>query len=405
MATMSFEDIARDRDKIIDAFLNECVFAHRNGYELFGNWRDDSKGKDGIEIRLKRKGEKSGQRGAAAHLFFDMPPHGFIWDFHDGGISANWKIAESGLRFTAGDGRAPVVKLTAQQQQERFEARQKEIAARKAAAAEAAETEFQKTRAAALRSYEEDALFIPPYGAIGPGVDYLKSKGVTAAPGVKLSCNKAGIFPPRALVIPFFDVLAGGFVTFQRIIQGAKGYNSGFGERAAAFWIVPSKEEELDAPAAPKGAPLVLLCEGYATGATCAALFGLPVGITGDVGKLVHVAKAILSAPAWGQTRILIAADDDHMKTDDFKKAVGLALEGKKNTGKAAAIECFNLNRGRVFPVPPPWDWKGRDLEAARHNPQAPRSDWNDFAALYPGEAPAAARAAKAAAVEYFGKQ
>ena len=396
MANMSFEDIARDHERVKDAFLNECVFQHGNGYKIppYANWQPDKKGKDGEEIRLTRWGETAGQKGAAAHIFYDMPPHGFIYDFHDGAIVAEWKISESSLKYMKGDG--ATIQYTPQQMKERDEARAREREAAQAAAAEAAEKKFQADRAAALAAYE-GALFIAPHGASGPGIEYLKQKGVEAAPGVRVSWNKAGIFPPGALVVPFVDVLSGEFVTLQRIVPGVKGYASGFGGRAAAFWIVPPIEhrwtEETFPPApAPKSAPLVMLCEGYATGATCARLFGLPVGITGDAGKLYNVARAILETPSWKRTRLLIAADDDYLKT----------LEGKKNTGRDAAISCFNLDRARVYPAPPPWDWKGRDMEDARANPKQARSDWNDFAALYPGEAPSAAEAVKAAAVEYF---
>ena len=277
------------------------------------------------------------------------------------------------------------------------------------------EKKFREDRAAALEEYN-GFLEIAPYGSSGPGVEYLKQKGVEAAPGVRLTWKRAGVFPAQSLVVPYYEIFSGELITFQRIIPGAKGYEKGgFGGHAAAFWIVPSAAqgqppETFDAAPAPKSAPLVILCEGYATGATCASLFGLPVGITGDTGKLENVARAILAASSWGRTRLIIAADDDNAKTNEFKQTAGIPIAKKyldnppKNSGKDAALKAFNLDRARVYPAPPPWKWNGNtpEVEAARANPDKPPSDWNDFAAFYPDKAKAAAEESKAAAVRYF---
>ena len=413
MANMRFENISRDRVK--DAFLNECVFAHGNGYELFGHWQPDKKGKNGEEIRLKRQGEKAGQRGAAAHLYFDAPQKGFIYDYHEGAKVAEWSITESPLRFTSSDGSAPAIRLTPQQKKETDEARERKREQEQAEAAARAEEIFQAERAAALAEYD-GMLEIAPHGSSGPGIDYLRGKGVSPSPGTRLTWKREGIFPRGALVVPYYDIFSGELITFQRIMPGGKkGFNSGFGGHAAAFWIgtkSPSCAPFLC------GANVFALCEGYATGATFAALSGLPVGIAGDAGKLYNVTKAILSEMK--NARIIIAADDDFMKTeqffDEFKKSTGRSLtdalkeldpEAKEkkpgpNTGKDKAIAAFNLDRSRVYPAPPPWEWNGRDLEAAIRSPKAARSDWNDFAALYPGEAAAKVKAAIEDAAAYF---
>ena len=399
MPNRAFEDFTESE---ILEFVER--FAAKNGFEradgAAGEWTSNSKG-GGLKCRMKEADDEKTKEGpkhsATAYLHLDAPQNCVIYSHRRGKLT--WRIQDeqkqSPEAFQAGGPSfaGEYHKPTPEEEEQRTRERE----AKRAAEAEAAERRFQEDRAAALRSYEQDANDYAPAWSIGPGVEYLKSKDVTAAPGVRLSWKQAKIFPPGALVVPFFDVLSGDFVTFQRIIPGVKGYASGFGGRAAAFWIIIQGAHEWTgevqfAAAAPKGAPLVILCEGYATGATCAELFGLPVGITGDAGKLVNVARSILSAPAWERTRLIIAADDDYLKT----------LEGKANTGKDAAINIFNLDRARVYPAPPPWDWKGRDMEAARANPARARSDWNDFAAIYPGEAQGAAKAIKAAAVEYF---
>lgn len=387
MPNRPFEDFTESEIiDFVERFAAANQFEHAAGRD--GEWT--SQGPNALTCRMKDAGDKGRESSATAYLHLDAPQNCIIYSHRRGKLT--WRIQDeqrqrpelfkTNVPF-AGDYHKPTP--------EEEEQRAKEREAKRAAEAEAAEREFQANSAAALAAYE-GALLIAPHGASGPGIEYLKSKGVAAAPGVRLTWRKAGIFPPGALVVPFFDVLSGQLVTFQRIIPGAKGYNSGFGGHAAAFWILPGNTDSYEVPSAPGRAPVVLLCEGYATGATCAELFGLPVGITGDAGKLVNVARAILSAPAWKGTRLLIAADDDHLKT----------LEGKANTGKDAAINIFNLDRARVYPAPPPWDWKGRDMDAVKRGDNRARSDWNDFAAIYPDEARDAARAALERAKAYF---
>lgn len=390
MASRPFEDFKED--EIIDLFMAFCA---SHGMEPA---KEERRGNKEISWRMKRPDEdtKKGTSSGYAHLRLDVPQNGTLIDFRNEKIK--WSIVDevkkrpelfrNGASF-AGAHHKPTPEEQAQRDRDR--------AAQRAAAEAEAAREFEKVRLDTLRSYQNESNEIAPYGASGPGIEYLKRKGVPAFPGVKLSWKPWKIFPAGSLVIPFYDVLTDKFITLQRIKPDGKGFASGFGGHAAAFWIVPSAAqgqapEMFDAAPAPKGAPLVILCEGYATGATCAALFGLPVGITGDAGKLYNVARAILAAPSWKGTRLLIAADDDYLKT----------LEGKANTGKDAAINIFNLDRARVYPAPPPWDWRGRDMEAARANPEQARSDWNDFAAFYPDKAKAAAEESKAAAVRYF---
>ena len=411
MPNRPFEDFTESEIiDFVERFAAANQFEHAAGRD--GEW--SSQGPNSLTCRMRDTADKGRESSATVYLHLDAPQNCIIYSHRRGKLT--WRIQDEQRQRPelfktdvpfAGDCHKPTPEEEAQ--------RAKEREAKHAAEAEAAEREFQANSAAALKVYE-DALIITPNAASGPGVEYLKSKGVAAAPGVRLSWNKAGIFPPGALVVPFFDVLSGQLVTFQRIIPGAKGYEKGgFGGHAAAFWIVPGAAqgqppETFDAAPAPKSAPLVILCEGFATGATCARLFGLPVGITGDTGKLENVARAILAAPSWGRTRLIIAADDDNAKTNEFKQTAGIPIAKKyldnppKNSGKDAALKAFNLDRARVYPAPPPWKWNGNtpEVEAARANPDKPPSDWNDFAAFYPDKAKAAAEESKAAAVRYF---
>jgi len=73
---------------------------------------------------------------------------------------------------------------------------------------------------------------------------------------------------------------------------------------------------------------LVLLCEGYATGASLHEATQLPVAVAFDAGNLRHVARALRKANP--RARILICADDD------------FASDGNPGTtaASAAALEC-----------------------------------------------------------------
>lgn len=398
MASRPFEDFKED--EIIDLFMAFCA---SHGMEPA---KEERRGNKEISWRMKRPDEdtKKGTSSGYAHLRLDVPQNGTLIDFRNEKIK--WSIVDevkkrpelfrNGASF-AGAHHKPTPEEQAQRDRER--------AAQRAAAEAEAAREFEKVRLDTLRSYKDESNEIGPYGASGPGVEYLRKKSVPAFPGVKLSWKPWKIFPAGSLVIPFYDVLTDKFITLQRIKPDGKGFASGFGGHAAAFWILPdNKTDQGEAPSAPRRAPVVLLCEGYATGATCAALFGLPVGVTGDRGKMKNAAAAILNAAAWSGVRLLIAGDDDTAKTADFLKAAGKdpSKGNAQNPGKETTIQIFNLNRSRVYPVPAPWDWKGRDLDAVKRGDNRARSDWNDFASIYPDEARDAARAALERAKAYF---
>jgi putative DNA primase/helicase len=57
---------------------------------------------------------------------------------------------------------------------------------------------------------------------------------------------------------------------------------------------------------------VILLCEGFATGASLHEATGLPVAVAFDAGNLLHVAKGL--AAAYKGARILVCADDDWLQ-------------------------------------------------------------------------------------------
>ena len=100
----------------------------------------------------------------------------------------------------------------------------------------------------------------------------------------------------------------------------------------------------------------IVICEGYATGATLYELFGLPVVVAFNAGNLEAVAKTIREK--YPKARIIIAADDD-FKT---KQKRGFN-PGIRDAQKAA--EAVN-----AIVAIPPFD---REQDAQS-------SDWNDLA-------------------------
>jgi len=100
----------------------------------------------------------------------------------------------------------------------------------------------------------------------------------------------------------------------------------------------------------------IIICEGYATGATLYELFGLPVVVAFNAGNLESVAKTIREK--YPKARIIIAADDD-FKTERER---GFNTGIEKGRMAAEAV-------GGVF-APPPFD---REQDAKS-------SDWNDLA-------------------------
>lgn len=84
----------------------------------------------------------------------------------------------------------------------------------------------------------------------------------------------------------------------------------------------------------PANAPALLVCEGYATGATLHEATGRPVAVAFDAGNLVHVAKAIRKAhPA---ALIVLCADNDH-ETE---------VKTGRNPGRDKAQEAARAVRG-----------------------------------------------------------
>jgi putative DNA primase/helicase len=176
---------------------------------------------------------------------------------------------------------------------------------------------------------------------------YLSRKGVLAH-GIRQTGN--------TLLVPAY--LDGELVTVQRIFPcGKKLFEKDAPKRGSYFTI-----DEIGDPAVIDrlGGDFLIICEGYATGATLFEATGIPIVVAFDASNLMPVAEKLLELHP--DTTIIVAADDD-LKT--FK-------ERGFNPGGEAAEKVAEFVGTRE--MAPPFD-RVRDGDEP--------SDWNDYAEIY----------------------
>lgn len=124
---------------------------------------------------------------------------------------------------------------------------------------------------------------------------YLETKGVKA--------HNAVIDKEGALIIPLRNI-EGEIRTFQRILaDGTKGYMKG-GEKSGSYFSFGSPKDKM------------LICEGFATGASIYEATKIPTIAAMDTGNLERVAVDMRNK--YGERmNITIAADNDHMTKDN----------------------------------------------------------------------------------------
>lgn len=173
---------------------------------------------------------------------------------------------------------------------------------------------------AQLRSYAQRAATITweSAGPADPAHAYLRRKGVRPH-GIRMESGDV-------LVVPLMD-LDGTLHTLQRIYEdGTKRFLSG-GAKAGNF--------------TPIGGPLadaatILLCEGWATGATAHEATGLPIVAAMDAGNLKRVAPILRERfPA---ARLVILADNDTKPGRVGNPGVTAATAAARATGALVAI-------------------------------------------------------------------
>lgn len=146
--------------------------------------------------------------------------------------------------------------------------------------------------------------------------EYLDRKGISG--------HGARYSPTGALIVPMLDV--GGGVHGLQVIY-PKGHDKAkrLG-RDKDFWPAGVvKQGHFFLIGSPAASPVLLLVEGYATGASLFEATGLPVAVAFDAGNLLHVAQAL--AGRYRGVKILVCADDDYLAKCPECKSFTLAAE------------------------------------------------------------------------------
>jgi phage/plasmid primase-like uncharacterized protein len=117
----------------------------------------------------------------------------------------------------------------------------------------------------------------------------------------------------------------------------------------------------------PKITDIVVVVEGYATGASVYETTGLPVAIAFDAGNLIHVARALRKKHP--KAEIIFASDNDLF----LEKTHGV------NIGTCKAETAAEEVNGVVVPAP----FDASELKGEKSDP----TDWNDLVALHGKEA------------------
>lgn len=230
------------------------------GFEMFDSWSQRGVNYDAKATRDTWKSVKAGGRVTIGTLMHTAKAHGFKWD------ESEPKARPSPEELKA-------------QAQARAEREARERTEREAVQREAA------TEAARLWSAASETGSSP----------YLERKQVKGH-GVRYA-------PGGWVMVPMRDA-SGELWNVQRIApeRPADGPEKLFlkGGRKSGLWHCIGNPEQ---------APALLVCEGYATGASVHEATGRPVVVAFDAGNLAHVVRA--SAKAYRPALVMLCGDDD----------------------------------------------------------------------------------------------
>jgi putative DNA primase/helicase len=245
---------------------------------------------DGALHRFHVAGDRAGSRNGWYCLHLDGRAAGVFGSWKKGG-SSTWKA--NGPRIQAAERDAFARQIAAQ---------------RRAADAERRREHEAGARRAALLWEKSDAA--------DPHHPYLVAKHVKAH-----ALRQSG----AALIVPLFDAFRQ-FWNVQRILpNGGKWFRKG---RAGGLY---SPIGDLTNPTQ------ILICEGWATGATLHEASGSPVLCAMNAGNLLPVAKA--ARTTWTGADLVICADND-WKTDG-NPGLTAATAAAKATGAQLAVPLF----------------------------------------------------------------
>lgn len=295
--------------------------------EAFDAWCEWSQRGDGFSERDARdtwRSIKAGGRVTVATLFSIAKTHGFKFPRARGGAVQASARAEAKRQ----------AEVAAAQRRAEREAEAAELAQRQAEAAE---------RCRALWASASEA---PPV----MGAPYLVRKGVQA--------HGLRFLPGGVALVPMRDA-AGELWSLQRLLPKAL-RDSSTGQAGTDKLYGPPKLQPDERVSSRKtglfhllgpvdGAAVLLLAEGYATGASLHEATGRPVAVCFDAGNLVHVASALRELRP--EMALLVCGDDD----------TGTEARKGKNPGRVKAAEAVKVASsasaapaGAVFPTFPP---------------------------------------------------
>lgn len=154
--------------------------------------------------------------------------------------------------------------------------------------------------------------------------EYINSKQVNLYHNLKILDN--------TLFIPLFD-FTGKIWNWQKIYKNNEGQfdkryfkpsEDASGRKQGCFYPIDGKDD------------VVLLCEGYSTGATLHDQTGQTVICAMDAGNIIEVSKELRKNPRFTQSRIIVCADNDHnKKTLNKFKETGLEVIEAPNHEKS----------------------------------------------------------------------
>ena len=274
------------------------------GFTLWDEWSQHGSSYDARSARETWRSLKAGGKTTVGTLFGIAKDHGFTFP-RSGTVQTPAQVATAA---------AEVERLAQERRQHRD--------------AEAAELARQHEDSAerCLATWEGAAKSAPRSGA-----GYLKRKGVKAH-GIR--------FLGGIALVPMRDV-AGQLWSMQRLLpkplrDGASGKDTTdklYGPiKATPDELVRSRKSGLcHVIGQVEGAAVLLLVEGYGTGASVHEATGRPVVVCFDSGNLLHVAKALRER--WPALPLLVCGDDDR----------ATEAKGRKNAGRDKAQAAAEL--------------------------------------------------------------
>lgn len=270
--------------------LGEIISAFRDAMRAEGIETDEDLIADGERRRIHVIGDRPGTKNGAYELHADGVPAGWFGTHRGGWITHTW-CARTESSMTAEEREAHARRMKAARKSREAEARRRQSEAAKKAAA------IWKN----AKPAPEDAAYLKRKG--------IEPNGLRVATWRKWICSDAGewrqIAIDGALLVPLFNA-KGELRNLQAIMprrgllpdERDKDFLSG-GEKAGCFFLLGE---------ATAGAPL-LLCEGFATGASLHQCAGHAVAIGIDAGNLMPVALALREK--YPDARLIVCADND----------------------------------------------------------------------------------------------